>query len=253
MEVSWLEQSAADVSAENDWLSSWEASVLRGMCVPKRRADWRLGRWTAKHAVVSYLNIRSHPRTLANIEIRPAESGAPEAFIENGPANVSISLSHRAGIGACAVAPSGVMLGCDLEIIEPRSDAFVADYFTFEEQAMVSGAPEYDRSRLLALLWSAKESALKALRVGLRVDTRCVAVTLGDDSSLGAEDASRGATCLSPSASRCPMGDWRPFRVCHAGNQVFSGWWQCGGKLMRTVVSDPSANPPHVVHMPTYG
>ena len=63
-------------------------------------------------------------------------------------------------------------LGCDLEVIEPRSEEFVADYFTTEEQKMVSQAPIADRSKLLALLWSAKESALKALREGLRFDTR---------------------------------------------------------------------------------
>ena len=253
MEVSWLEQSAADVSAENDWLSSWESSVVRGMRIPKRRSDWRLGRWTAKHAVAAYLNIRSHPRTLAKIEIRPAASGAPEVFLENSPADVSISLSHRAGIGACVVAPSGVMLGCDLEIVEPRSDAFVADYFTFEEQAMVRRTPESDRSHVLALLWSAKESALKALRAGLRIDTRCVVVTLGHDSPHGAVGTFQGATYLSPSVSMCPMEDWCPFRVCYAGNQVFYGWWQCSGKLMRTVVTNPSANPPLVAHLPTYG
>ena len=67
-------------------------------------------------------------------------------------------------------------MGCDLEMIEPRSDAFVADYFTVEEQALVARASAADRSRLLALLWSAKESALKALRAGLRLDTRCVIV-----------------------------------------------------------------------------
>ena len=50
--------------------------------------------------------------------------------------------------------------------IEPRSDAFVADYFTIEEQALVARASAADRDRILALLWSGKESALKALREG---------------------------------------------------------------------------------------
>lgn len=38
-----------------------------------------------------------------------------------------------------------------------------------EEQELVARAPE--RDELVALLWSGKESALKALREGLRLDT----------------------------------------------------------------------------------
>ena len=71
----------------------------------KRQADWRLGRWTAKNAVAAYLNLPSDPQALTDIEIRPAPSGAPEVFIADQPARVTISLSHRAGVAACAVTP----------------------------------------------------------------------------------------------------------------------------------------------------
>ena len=144
----------------------------------KRRADWRLGRWTAKCAVASFLEFaQSMPRPLPQIEIRPASSGAPEVFIANEPAAVTVSISHRSGAAVCAVAMSGVELGCDQEVIEARSEAFVADYFTEDEQALVARVCEAERSRLVTLLWSAKESALKALREGLRLDTRSVTVS----------------------------------------------------------------------------
>ena len=59
--------------------------------------------------------------------------------------------------------------------------AFVADYFTPAEQALAHRAPsERDWQRVTNLIWSAKESALKVLRTGLRRDTRSVEVTLGD-------------------------------------------------------------------------
>jgi hypothetical protein len=45
------------------------------------------------------------------------------------------------------------------------------------KQVMVARASAADQPGLLALLWSGKESALKALRAGLRLDTRCVIVT----------------------------------------------------------------------------
>src|SRR5271165_6257725 len=180
MDVYWLEQAESDVPVEDHWLSAGEAARLEALHIAKRRADWRLGRWAAKRAVAAYLDVPRHLQALANIEIRPAQSGAPEVFILDTPAPASISLSHRDGTALCAVAPSGVALGCDLELVEPRSDAFIADYFTAEEQALVARMSLEDRPRLLALLWSAKESALKALGAGLRLDTRSVVVTVVD-------------------------------------------------------------------------
>ena len=180
MNVYWLEQGEADVPAENDWLSVDEAVCVKGMHFSKRRSEWLLGRWTAKRALSVFLNVPAHPVVFKKMDIRPAASGAPEAFFDEQPAAVTISLSHRAGIAACAVAMSGVEMGCDLEIVEPRSDAFVADYFTVEEQALVARASAADRDRLLALLWSAKESALKALHAGLRLDTRWLGSATGE-------------------------------------------------------------------------
>ena len=176
LNVYWLEQTEADVPIGDDWLSQGEAIRLDGMRIAKRRTDWRLGRWTAKRALAISLNLPSHPQALASIEIHPAPSGAPEAFLADQRAAVTISLSHRSGAAICALAPSGTALGCDLEVIEPRGDSFVTDYFTSDEQALVQRASVTDRPRLLTLLWSSKESALKALGTGLRLDTRCVAV-----------------------------------------------------------------------------
>ena len=188
----WLEQSEADLPAGNDWLSASEVERLNAMRFPKRRADWRLGRWTAKRAVSAYLNMLGDHQALPNIEIRPAASGAPEAFIADRPASAAISLSHCNGNALCAVAPFGTALGCDLELVEPRSDAFVADYFTAEEQELVAQASAADRSFFSTLLWSAKESALKALHEGLRLDTRSVTVSLPDSRN---SKTGRGHTC----------------------------------------------------------
>ena len=69
MEVYWLEQSAADVPAEDEWLSESERTVLAGLRFPKRRADWRLGRWTAKCAAAGYLNLGGDAKSLAGVEL----------------------------------------------------------------------------------------------------------------------------------------------------------------------------------------
>jgi 4'-phosphopantetheinyl transferase len=231
-QVYWLEQTEAGVPAESDWLSARESACLNGMRFAKRRADWRLGRWTAKGAVASFLKMPADAQALAQIEIRPASSGAPEVFIANDPAAVAVSISHRSGAAICAVAMSGVDLGCDQEVIEPRSEAFVADYFTQDEQALVAQVCEAERSRLLALLWSAKESALKALREGLRLDTRSVVVSLGE----GTLD----------------LNGWSPLQVRCADGRSFDGWWQQAHGVVRTLVANPPPDSPILLNGPTH-
>lgn len=232
MNVYWLEQTQADVPAENDWLSENEAIRLESLRFPKRRADWRLGRWTAKRALSVCLDVPAHPQVFKRIEIRAAASGAPEVYFADQPAALTISLSHRDELAACAVVMSSVEMGCDLEMVEPHSDAFVADYFTGEEQALVARASAPDRARLLALLWSAKESALKALHEGLRLDTRCVIV--------------------SPFAAAFDLHGWSPLQVCYTGGQVFHGWWQQADNILRTVVAAQPLDSPIPLTVPAH-
>jgi len=250
MDVYWLEQTEGDVPAHDDWFGAGELTRLNAMRVEKRRVDWRLGRWTAKCAVASYLKLST--AIFSEIEIRAAESGAPEVFLAGEAAGVAISLSHRGGSALCVVAAVGAELGCDLEMVEHRSAAFVADYFTAEEQVLLALAEGGERSERLALLWSGKESVLKALQVGLRADTRSVAVVplVGSTFANGGgalatqfermqqENSARGLV----RASDCV--EWNPFSACFASEQVFQGWWRCSNNLLRTVVAHPSASQP---------
>jgi len=250
LNVYWLEQTEADVPTVDDWLSGSEAVRLDGMRIAKRRTDWRLGRWTAKRALAITLNLPSHIEALAAIEIRPAPSGAPEAFLADQPVAVPISLSHRAGAAICAVAPSGAALGCDLEVIEPRGNSFVTDYFTSEEQALVERASASDRTRLLTLLWSGKESALKALGMGLQLDTRSVTVDLVDEllhqGGGGGYIKDTGLT-FPPSYG---LTSWQPLHVRHADGQDFFGWWRYSGSLVRTLVASPQPASPILLERP---
>ena len=98
---------------------------------------WDAGRRSAPSP--AYLNLPRDPEALAAVELRPAPSGAPQVFLHGKPAPVVLSLSHSGGTGFCVVAPPGAEVGCDLERVEPRSPAFLADYFTDEER-QVGGA-----------------------------------------------------------------------------------------------------------------
>jgi len=236
MEAFWLEQTEADLPPHDEWLSEGEAVILSRMRFAKRRADWRLGRWTAKRASAAFLNLPGDPQALREIEVRPAPSGAPELFLANRRAAASISISHRAGIAVCAIASRGAVLGCDLELIEVRSDSFVADYLTTNEQAWIARASETDRPRLLALLWSAKESTLKALHQGLRLDTRCVTPTFDAPA-----DHEHGADRFGQALE---LPRWHPLQVRYSEDEIFYGWYQSAGYLVRTLVAVPAPSSP---------
>ncbi len=219
MTVAWLRQDAADVPADLAWLTPAERVRLAGLRVPARRRDWLLGRWTAKRLLGASLGTAATPLAPARIEIRAAADGAPEPFVDGRPVPWTLSLSHRAGRGLCAVAPGPAALGCDLEPIEPRDPALVADYFTDPERALVAAATPADRVRLVVLLWSAKESALKAMRAGLREDPRDVVIV-----------PSRAA----------PVTAWQALAARHEpGDRSFAGWWRALDGDVLTVVVAP--------------
>ena len=230
MDAYWLEQTEADVPAGDQWLNARERFRLAGLRVDKRRADWRLGRWTAKCAVASCLNLPADLNSLVDIEIRAASSGVPEVFLFNQRATISISLSHRAGLALCAVGLSGASLGCDLELVESRDHSFVTDFLTSNEQKLVERAPAGERPLLITLLWSAKESALKTLHLGLRLDTTSVEAR-PTQAAPSREKGSHPGGCI----------DWSRLIVRCIGDQILYGWWRSAHDMVRTVVSDQSS------------
>jgi len=247
MNIFWLQQAERDVPVEDQWLTPGELHRLRGMRFPQRRRDWRLGRWTAKCAVASYLEWPSRHDIFTDIEVRTAPSGAPEVLIQGTPGPVVISLSHRVGVAICAVASTGAVLGCDLEKVEPRSQAFISDYFTAEEQSLLGTSPAADQHLLVALLWSAKESALKALGVGLRASTHSAVVTPDDLSP-----KKNALDCLKHSSCGCCVDDspWQSLCVRCVEGGIFYGWWKHSGELLRTIVSAPPSRQPLSLALP---
>jgi 4'-phosphopantetheinyl transferase len=214
MTIRWLVLHAASLPDGDDWLGPVERKVLEGLKFPKRRSEWRLGRFAAKHALVSFLGIDDPER----IQVIAAEDGAPEAFIDGRKIDSSISISHRQDVAACAIAPAA-RVGCDLEAIEPRTARFVDDFFTERERAAVHRTPDELRDRHIALTWSTKESTLKVLRVGLRRDTRSVEIEIEDPKAIA--------------------GGWHALSATvRPEDRHFRGWWRTEEDVVFTVVCD---------------
>ncbi len=221
--VRWVMLPADRVPHGDGWLSEAERAVQARLRFEARRRDWRLGRWAAKTALRRWPQSGFGGERPEVISILAAEDGAPEVYHAGARRDLALSLSHRGGWALAAVASAGVELGCDLEVVEPRSPAFVRDYFTCGEQRLLRDAAAPQRDRLANLLWSAKESAVKAQRSGWRVDARTADVRLRLD------DPGRG---------------WRPLRVDRVGAPSLHGWWREETRLLATVVAHPAPERP---------
>jgi 4'-phosphopantetheinyl transferase len=216
----WLTCEPTDVPPGDAWLGPTERRVHDGLAFVPHRDDWRLGRWTAKAAVAAALDVPP-----GKVEILAAPDGAPEARIGGEPAGLSISLSHRGGRGLAAIVEPPAIVGCDLELIEPRSAAFLADWLAPGEQALVAAAPAAERDRLENLIWTAKEAAAKVRREGRRIDVRRAVVEVDDDATAGADG-------------------WRPLTVRWDSRPPTKGWWRAEPGWVMTVAAAAAAEPP---------
>lgn len=222
----------ASLPTTGNWLTDAEADRARAMRFTKRRSEWMLARYVGKCAVVGRLGLPSDADSLRRVEIRAIAEGeargAPEIFVDGRPSTLGLSLTDRAGWAACVLGDAGDLgedrrVGCDLELVEPRTAGFVGDFFTDAERAAVANPPGGASSALVAnLVWSAKESALKVLRTGLRGDTRSVEVRL-----------------VGP-----VVEGWESLRARTAEGDDLPGWWHSYGEFLFTVVTQREQPPP---------
>lgn len=216
----WLSQQQADVPPGDEWLGENERRVLARLRVPPRRAAWRLGRWTAKAALGARLGVPP-----AAVEVLAAPDGAPEAWLDGARAPVSISLSHRGGRALAVVADTPGVVGCDLELIEPRSGAFIREWLAVPEQRLVSAGSEARQELVANLIWTAKEAAAKARREGLRLDVRTAVVTFTE----GGTEAE----------GWCPLHvDW------HDRPMTTEGWWRREPGWVMAIAAEPASSAP---------
>lgn len=209
-------------------LGSRETAVFDSLKTDKRRRDWLLGRWTAKHLVQQAVRTCSRQTLpLDGIAILAGSDGAPQVHMRQlpiGSCPISISLSHSNGTAFCAALTRlDWPLGADIERIAPRTAEFQAQYFTPAEQALLEAvAPPELQATWATAVWSAKESALKAIHEGLKLDARSV-------------------TCLLRPQTRPPL-DWTAFTiewdaVRAPDAPLLSGWWRVEGDFVLTMAA----------------
>ena len=106
MSLFWLSQGMNDAPEHDDWLSPREAASVARMRFPKRRSEFRLGRWTAKARSRSTSAAAGRERA-RGIEIDRAPDGAPLPSLDGRPAEAYVTMTDRADQAVCLVGPSG--------------------------------------------------------------------------------------------------------------------------------------------------
>ena len=150
--------------------------------------------------------------TLERLSVLASTDGAPFATIDGDPIDRPISISHSHGLALCVVGDPRATVGCDLELIVPHTPAFITDYFTDLERRRIEAAADTARARITTLYWSAKESALKAVRLGLPRIPRSAEVEIGDPSpTIRIMEHPRGSIRAgSNDVRRLVVRPWRP-------------------------------------------
>lgn len=216
---------ASETPPGDDWLSGAERRILERLPVERRRSEWLSGRWAAKEALAAWLGLGRDLAARRRIEVLPGVERAPHPLLDEVPAPVALSLSHRAGRALAVVGSPDLALGCDLERTEPRSRLFVHEYFTEAEAAALATAPHEMHDLVANLVWSAKESALKLVLKGLSIPTRSVEAV--------------------PSLLAERSDGWLALTVVSLSDgERFSGWWRRHEDLVLTALSRPPLPPP---------
>jgi 4'-phosphopantetheinyl transferase len=259
--INWLLQTTSDHPdlargiAPAGLLSDAEQVRSAALKTDKRRRDWLLGRWTAKRLIQSYIERQTGLRlALDALIIDTDPDGAPHVIadcklriadyapnLQSIICNLQLSISHSGDRAFCAlVEGSAVPIGADIERIEPRDWQFVEDYFTAAEIPHVWLAPAEQHETVITAIWSAKESALKALRLGLSVDTRSVAC------SIAGPDLTHDWADIAFALDRRLLGP--------AIAPALTGWWRTIDGYVLTVATTVAltGRPPHLVGLSSY-
>ncbi len=157
---------AFDVDALKDCLDDAELQRMNRYSVEKPRRDFLVTRASLKLILMNYLDV---PRA-QDIVVTQSAHGKP-AVKGSG---LHFNVSHSGDVALIALARQRI--GVDVELIRamPNADGLVKRFFSSAEATQYTSLPEEYRVAAFFRGWTAKESLLKAVGVGLVDLESCV-------------------------------------------------------------------------------
>jgi|WetSurMetagenome_2_1015567.scaffolds.fasta_scaffold251282_2 phosphopantetheine--protein transferase-like protein len=181
---SGMENDELDFSKVLDkYFSLEEQAEYSRFRVIKRQFEWICSRIISKNMIKQIL--KDEKLNFPDIRIQKEESGQPYIYLtDQGRLEGKFSLSHSNDYVFCGYSTEkDLKFGLDLEKIEERSLDFIQDYFTPREIERYQFLDGNDKFEYTTMVWSAKESVLKTLGLGLSIDTRKVEIIPLEDLS----------------------------------------------------------------------
>lgn len=106
-------------------------------------------------------------------------------YFPGNPA-LHISFSHSGERALCALGENPV--GCDVERMRPVAQSMYRRCLTADEYAALSALPSSEQAGRFIRLWVLKESYMKAVGLGLRIDPADISLELQGGAALRAPD-----------------------------------------------------------------
>lgn len=139
------------------WLPTSSREKLRKISVTSARLQSAAGEILARYAVCKHTGLNN-----SEINIQVGPKGKP--FIA-GAAAIQFNLSHSGKYVACIVYPGKA--GIDIERVRSVNYRVAERYFTNQEYESMQLLDEPEKLRHFFVLWTLKESFLKAIGTGL--------------------------------------------------------------------------------------
>jgi phosphopantetheinyl transferase (holo-ACP synthase) len=159
----WYSSATRDLIARR-YLASAERDEYFGLTLKAQR-EFLLGRIAVKDAVRDWLWQRG-AGPIFPIEIRVANDADGRPRVEApGGRSVGVSLAHRRFVAVAAVADGDEPVGIDIDVVEPRGEAFERIAMTDGERRLGGDRPH---DEWVTTVWTAKEATAKAAGAGLQ-------------------------------------------------------------------------------------
>ncbi|CAN5907762.1 hypothetical protein BH11PSE13_BH11PSE13_33140 [soil metagenome] len=159
---------AADAAQARDCLSADESARAARFVFERDRR-----RYLAAHIALREMLATVTGSTANDLAFDVGAFGKPSLA---APSALRFNLSHSAGAGLIAIDGSdgAAEIGVDIEVLRPLSysAALAAEYFTAAEQQGLAATAPPDRDLAFLTCWTRKEACVKALGLGLSIDTR---------------------------------------------------------------------------------